>query len=475
MSRAQSEAKASLVDEIGACFGDPLRFVRFAFDWGHGDLAGHDGPDEIQTEVLETIRDNCLTVEDALRIAVASGHGIGKTALVAWIILWFMSTRVKCAGVVTANTRDQLTTKTWRELALWHGRAINKDWFKWTATKFYQVDHPDTWFIGAIPWTKERSEAFAGLHARDVLVIYDEASAVDDAIWEVSEGAMTTTGAMWIALGNPTRNTGRFRECFGRFKHRWITKQVDSRNSRFANAAQLQQWVDDYGEDSDFVRIRVKGAFPRAGSNQFISSEWVSIAQKNEGVGTGPRVLGVDVARFGDDQTVFCMRNGDKVEFIRKYRNLDTMQTAARVAEVIRTEEPDATHIDGVGVGGGVVDRLRQMNFEVTDINAGRAALDGKTYYNLRAEMWANMKEWLERGDIPADDMELEADLIGPEYGFDNTNRIQLEKKDDMKKRGLASPDVGDALAMTFAVPVALNVEQLEKKRPPRRGGWMGG
>ena len=435
------DSELALASDIGACFADPLRFVLLAFEWGEGELADHDGPDEVQTEILEAIRDNCLEADDALRLAVASGHGIGKTALVAWLILWFMSTRVKCAGVVTANTRDQLSSKTWRELALWHKRAINHFWFRWTATKFYQVDHPDAWFISAIPWSTERSEAFAGLHARDVLVIYDEASAIDDAIWEVSEGAMTTPGAIWVAVGNPTRNTGRFRECFGRFSHRWITRQIDSRRSRFANQTQIGQWIEDYGEDSDFARVRVRGVFPRAGADQFIPGPVVDAARERETPGLGPRVLGVDVARFGDDQSVLLMRNGARVEWVRRYRGLDLMQVAARVADAITEHRPDATMIDGVGVGGGVVDRVRQMGFRVNDVNAGGQALDDTRFANLRAEMWGKMREWLaDRGDIPGTDTELAEDLSGPQYGFDIRNRFQLEKKQDMKARGLASP-----------------------------------
>lgn len=244
-----NDIERALAAEVAACFADPLRFVRLAFSWGEGELAGHSGPDAMQEDILRAVRDRLASPAEALRVAVASGHGVGKTALVAWLILWFMSTRVRCAGVVTANTRDQLVSKTWRELALWHRRAINAHWFRWTATRFAQVDHPDAWFVSAIPWNAERPEAFAGLHARDVLVIYDEASAIDDAIWEVSEGAMTTSGAMWFAFGNPTRPSGRFHDCFGRFRHRWVTRQVDSRGSRLARTGQIAQWIEDYGED----------------------------------------------------------------------------------------------------------------------------------------------------------------------------------------------------------------------------------
>ncbi len=442
-----------LAEDIREFFANPLGYVKYAFKWGRYDLEDQSGPDVWQADILTELGNGSLTLDEALRIAVVSGHGIGKSALVAWIVLWAMSTRPHLAGVVTANTKTQLETKTWRELALWHKRAINAHWFTWTASRFYQIDHPETWFVAAIPWTKERSEAFAGQHGEHVLVIYDEASAVDDTIWEVSEGAMTTPGAIWCAFGNPTRNTGRFRECFGRFKHRWQTRQIDSRTAKMTNKAQLQEWIDDYGEDSDFARVRVRGVFPRAGSNQFIPGDLVDEARKRTAKGFGPIVLGVDVARFGDDQTVLLTRQGDKVKIVARYRGLDTMQTAGKVSECMDKLEPAAVFIDGVGVGGGVVDRLRQLSYRVTDTNAGARATDEQKYFNLRAEMWGKMRDWLDKGCLP-DDQELADDLIAPEYGFDGRNRIQLEKKERMKERGLASPDCGDALALTFAAPV---------------------
>lgn len=196
--------------------------------------------------------------------------------------------------------------------ALWGSAQLNGHWFKWTATKFYQVDNPETWFMSAVPWSKERPEAFAGLHAEHVLVIFDEASAVDDVIWETASGAMTTPGAIWLVLGNPTRNTGRFHGCFNRFKHRWTTRQIDSRTAKMANKKQIQQWVDDYGEDSDFVRVRVRGVFPRSGSCQLISSSLVDEASKRvlrlDVYQHAAKIIGVDVARFGDDQCALIKR-----------------------------------------------------------------------------------------------------------------------------------------------------------------------
>ena len=288
-----------------------------------------------------------------------------------------------------------------------------------------------------------------------MLIIFDEASGIADIIWEVAEGAMTTPGAMWIAFGNPTRNTGRFRECFGKFRHRWLTKQVDSRTCKMADKAKLNEWVDDYGEDSDFVRIRVRGVFPRAGDQQFISSEDVEVCRHYvaEGYESQPMLLGVDVARFGDDRTVIRPRQGRKVLPARKYRGLDTMEVADRVIEAILDYQPQVVFIDGGGLGAGVVDRLRQLGHgdRIVDINAGAKPLDDKLYFNLRAEMWSRMREAIRAGmDLPPDDPELVDDLIGPEYGYTPKQQVQLEKKQDMKKRGLASPDDGDALALTF-------------------------
>lgn len=447
-----------MIMDVAGFVDDPLGFVYFAFPWVEGDLRDHDGPDEWQKEVLNEIG---LAVRsgdtEAFQAAVASGHGIGKGALSSWIIIWSMATKPHLNGVVTANTKCQLETKTWRELAVWHKRCLVKNWFEWTATKFYHVDHPETWFTAAIPWSEKNPEAFAGQHGEHVLIIYDEASAIADIIWEVSEGAMTTPGAMRLAFGNPTRNTGRFRECFGKFKHRWLLWQIDSRDCRMTDKRKLDEWVEDYGEDSDFVKVRVRGEFPSASSMQFIPSDIATSAEERQArtLSHEPLIIGVDVARFGDDQSVISFRRGRDARTIpwRKYKGLDTMQLAARVAEVIAEYLPDAVFVDGGGVGGGVVDRLRQLSITCIDVNFGAKA-DDQRYLNKRAEMWGRMKEWLQGGSIPKY-RELHDDLIGVEYGYNMKNQILLEKKEDMKKRGLASSDFADSLAITFAYPVA--------------------
>jgi hypothetical protein len=318
---------------------------------------------------------------------------------------------------------------------------------------------------------------------RRILVVFDEASAIPDLIWETTEGALTDqqTEILWLVCGNPTRNNGRFRECFGRYRHRWIRRQVDSRDARITNKQQIAQWVADYGQDSDFVRVRVEGEFPRASSMQFIANDLVEAAMTREAEATvtDPFVMGVDVARFGDDRSVIVLRRGRDARSVSwiKLTGADTMTVAAKVAEIAQQRRPDAIFIDGGGPGGGVVDRLRQLQHRVFDVQFGGKAdhshigQDGAIVYaNKRAEMWGAMRAWLAGGMIP-DDRELLADLTGVEYGYalrDGRDAIILEKKEDMKKRGLASPDLADALALTFAYPVAATDHRWQLTGKPR-------
>lgn len=452
-----NQFEAQLTHDVSQFYADFHGYVMYAFPWGEKDseLEEHSGPDEWQQEQQERISASVRrNPEGTVREAIASGHGIGKSAEVAWLILWAMSTRPHLAGVITANTTAQLSTKTWRELALWHKRAINAHWFKWTATKFFHVEHPETWACHATPNTEHNSEAFAGLHGTHVLIIYDEASGIPDKIWEVSEGAMTDPRAMWFVYGNPTRNTGKFRDIFAN-DARWQKHQIDSRSCKMTNKAEISEQIAEYGEDSDFCRVRIKGQFPRAGSMQFISSEICDIAMLSEAPYESffqlPIVLGVDVARFGEDKTVIAVRQGRKVIELRRYRDLDTMQVAAKTVSTIREFNPAATFVDGVGIGAGVVDRLRMLGHDIIEVNAGMKPDDEKTYYNKRAEMWDRMRIQMREGmDIP-NDADLRKALIGIEYGFDDKERMRLERKQDMKRRGLDSPDDGDAIAYTYA------------------------
>lgn len=470
-----------LREEIAKCWDDPLRYVLLAFPWGVKGTPLEDypeGPDAWQRNQLNDIRDHIINGNEiALRDATTSGHGIGKSAETAWIILWFCSTRPHCAGRITAGTQAQLNSTTWRELSVWHQRAINKHWFKWTATRFYAIESPETWGVTAIAWSETNSDAFAGLHAEDVLVIYDEASAIADVIWEVTEGAMTTPGAFWFVYGNPVRNTGRFRECFRSMRHRWNNRQVDSRTCRMTNKLEIQQWLEDYGEDSDFFRVRVRGEFPRVSESQFISEDVVRDAQARTQdprvFAHYPLIMGVDVARFGNDQSVITLRQGPKIHYQHAYRGLDTVQVADKARDLyLDSGGVVAICVDGPGVGGGVVDQLNKFRLPVVDVQPAGTAPDPKEFVNVRAWLWGQIKGWLTDADLPPGDRELMDDLTSIEYGYDNKLRIQMESKKDMKKRGVASPDKADSLALTFH-PIDSVVRPNRTAHPVRRrGNW---
>ena len=462
------EVEKELTLDAASYQHDPTGYVRAFFPWGTGELEGEEGAREWQRSIINKIGShlqNPQTRHQPCLIAVASGKGIGKSALVGMLIEWAMSTAEGCKVVLTANTDGQLRTKTWPEVCKWFGLAINKHWFfvKAESITVRDPEHERLWRCDRIAWSEHNTEAFAGLHnkGKRILIIFDEASAIADKIWETTEGVLTDedTEIIWLAFGNPTRTDGRFRECFGKFKHRWKTYQIDSRTVEGVNKAEIERQVEDYGEDSDHVRIWVRGEFPRASSTQFIPTDLVAAARKYKAQGYEklPKFLSVDVARFGNAQTVIGTRQGRKAVILGKYRGLDTVQVAERVIEFIVKEKPDATVVDGDGLGAGVVDQIKFRGFgkRLFEFHGAVKANQFAKYFNRRAEVWGLMRDWLMPGAEIPDDPELETDLTSPEYLYSRKQQIQLEKKESMAARGLASPDCADMLAMTFAPTVA--------------------
>ncbi len=438
---------------------DPQAFDRFMYDWGEGQLSGWEPTDWWQAEVDNAIKDYLEGPDvNPLFIAISSGHGAAKTSYIARRINWFMSCRPHPQVVATANTESQLTTKTWRELAKWHKLAANKHWFTWTATSFYLNTHQETWKANAIPWSDNNTEAFAGTHEEFVLVIFDEASKISDKIWEVTEGIFTTKKNIWIVTGNGTRNVGRFYDCFHKNKKNWKTWSVDSRTCKAANKDYLQRLIEQYGgEDSDQARVRVRGLFPRTATRQLISTEAVETCMNSEAEGHEymPLVMGVDIARFGENSSTICLRRGRKVHEIEVLPKQDLMQTAQHIAESIKTHRPVQVFVDGSGIGAGVVDRLRQLNFQVVDVNGGNSSINPR-FLNKRAEIWWTMKEALEGGgyELPKD-AKLKEELTCVEYDYTDKGRIRLDRKADIMEEYGFSPDRADALAYTWAYPIA--------------------
>lgn len=482
------DLEQQLADDFYGFRFDPLACIKYSFAWGEGELKDSSGPRAWQRQQLDELgqhlKDPGTRFTPYLE-AISSGHGIGKSADVAFIIHWALSCWEDARIVVTANTGDQLATKTVPEAKKWFRRAINTHWFtcRSESIKVNDEKHKDTWRADFVTWSIEKTEAFAGLHneGKIIVLIFDESSAIPDKIWEVAEGALTDekTVVVWLAYGNPTKNTGRFRECFGKFAHRWNHRQIDSRTVEGTNKEQIEKWIADYGEDSDFCRVRIRGEFPRAGSSQFIASDTVAAARKArvEVPAVLPKIGACDVARFGDDQSVIGDRQGRRARIYHRYRGLDTVQLAERCIEYIDLERPEAFVVDGDGIGAGVFDYLKHRGYDrktlLVEHHGGATPKDPAKYFNKRAEVWGEMRDWIAAEAQIPDDPELDTELTGVEYGFSPKGAIQLEKKEDMKKRGLGSPDSGDMLAMTFSVTVAPKIKAAEPQMHYGSDGWM--
>jgi hypothetical protein len=335
----------------------------------------------------------------------------------------------------------------------------------------YHKSWPESWRVDAQTCREENSEAFAGLHSANStpFYIFDEASAVPDSIWEVAEGGLTDGEPMFFVFGNPTRNTGKFKECFTRQKHRWHCRQVDSRTAKMTNKKLIEEWRRDWGEDSDFFRVRVLGRFPKAGDMQYHSSADVYNAMKRSPglyLGDDPLICGFDVARGGSDNCMISFRRGRDAKSEKTYRipgekSKDSMVVAAKVAMILDRHMPDVTFIDVTGIGGPVGDRLRQLGYHVIDVGFGHVASDERRFANKTAEMAYRFNEFLQNGGALPDDPQLEEEATAREFEHDSKDRLVMMSKKDMKKTIGVSPDWLDSLYLTFA-------QHVPKRATPR-------
>lgn len=484
--------RPDLVDDI-------RKWVMAVYPWGKEGTPLHTFKEprkwqiELFEEMTDHIRANRLRMElgempRVFQKAVCSGRGIGKSAFFAMANNWMLSTRLGSSCIMAANSEDQLKSKTWAEMGKWHTLGINCHWFEKLALSL----RPMPWFDHALKsqmkidstyyyslaqlWSEEKPDAFAGAHnMAGIFVGFDEASGIPKGIWTVTEGFFTEPilDRYWIVFSNGRRNTGQFFECFHKDRDYWSTRNIDSRNVEGTDKNKLNEIVQKYGEDSDEARIEVKGQFPRQGDKQFISRDIVEnaiIRELPEPSDLGaPLIMGVDIARYGDDSTVIRFRQGRDARSLPhvKLKGADNMEVANTCAHLIDKFDPDAVCID-LGNGAGVIDRLREMGYKVHEVNFGKASPEDE-FANFRTFIWSQMREWLNGGCID-DHPELKADLASPEYKFQGgTDRLRLETKEELKKRGFHSPDHGDALACTFAVKVARRDRRASLKH--RRGG----
>lgn len=479
-----------LIDWLASVSNDPLAFVMGAFPWGEEGTALENEKVELwQVEVLTNIRDRIYTIDEAIKIAVASGHGIGKSALVSWIILWGFTTLPDTRGRVTAGTETQLKTVTWAEVGKWFNMFIGKEHFRLNATALLPADvsRERTWRIDVVPWSENNPQAFAGMHnkGRRIIYIFDEGSTISDVIYETAEGALTDkdTQIVWAVFGNPTRNSGRFREIFPSQKHHkgWNCWHIDSRTVDITNKKDIEHKIEVNGEDSDYTRIRILGQFPRVGELEFFSLADIEAAMTREAFSqiTDPLAIGVDVARFGANASVIFFRKGRDGRSLprERYQGMDTVTLASKVFSATDRLHANGIFVDGGGVGGGVVDNLRNMHLYCFDVQfGGKPTLDafatgnqGEKYANKRAEMYGAARAWIRSGGALPYDPELKEQLMGITYTFNRFDAIQLTSKEDMMKDGKPSPDDADAFVLTFAHPLPSLAMDLAGGEHPRK------
>jgi hypothetical protein len=468
-----------LLEDLAELEHRPYDFVMWAFPWGEAGthLEKKAGPQgwqkrlllDLQAALLAGEKNESGLLSEAFQAAVKSGHDVGKSAVLSWLVLWGVTTKVGARGRVTANTEKQLTRTLWPEVAKWHNMFIAKDLFEHSATAYTTRD-PNlkiSWRCDAIAWSEDNSEAFQGLHneGNRLFVIFEEASGIADVIWNTIDGAMFEgeTELIWIACGNPTRATGRFRQCFEDLRDFWHTYTVDSRDVPWTNKDRINRAIALYGEDSDYVKVRFLGQFPDLSSNQLFPLSLLREAESREAQSQPwePLILAVDVARFGPNESVLLFRRGKDARTIpaQRYRQQSTVDLANKIALAISIHAPDAVFIDEGGIGGGVIDHLRFLGHHVIGVQFGGnpgGTVDGVKVLNKRAEMYVTLLHWLQNGGAIPSSRELEDALVAIEYFYQKkTELLQLIAKEDIDNSDDIALDWADALAISFAFPVA--------------------
>jgi len=428
-----------------------------------------------QAEFLQAIADG------ERKMSIRSGHGTGKSTSASWAMLWYVLLRFPNKVVVTAPTSGQLFDALFAELKRWINE-LPKQLQPMLTVKSDRVElaaAPSEAFISARTSRAETPEALAGVHSENVLLVVDEASGVPEKVFEAAAGSMSGHSATTILLSNPTRSSGTFYESQTRMAGSWWTRRWSCVDSPLVSDEFVQEMRMRYGEDSNAFRIRVLGEFPLADDDTIIPFHLVESAMHRDIEVTPDQkpIWAIDPARFGTDRTAFCKRVGNVVTEIKSWQGVDLMGTVGRVMAEYEalplSQRPSEILVDSIGVGGGVVDRLRELGAPVRGVNVSEVPSMGQTYNNLRTELWFKTKAWLEDRSckIPDND-DLLADLTGIRYAFTSSGKMQAESKDAMKRRGLKSPDLADAVCLTMASDAitALSGRSSRWGQPLRRG-----
>jgi hypothetical protein len=445
MSKASADAK-EFDDFIRLYRNDPVKFVRVVLQ---------ENPLKWQEELLRKI------AAGKRRISVRAGHGVGKSTVCSWAIVWVMCTRFPQKCVMTAPTAGQLFDALFSELKAQVNKLppVLRDSFDVLSDRISLKAAPESSFASARTSSSERPEALAGIHSENVLLIVDEASAVPEPVFEAAAGSMSGHSACTILIGNPTRNSGLFYRTHHELSSDWDTMHVSCLDIPLVSKDFVEQIKATYGEGSNAFRIRVLGEFAVADNDTLIAAELVDTAMGRDvpvDVSDG-MVYGLDVARFGTDRSALCKRKGNVVMEVKSWGGLDLMQLVGAVVNEARTDNPVEICVDTIGLGSGVADRLREMGYNVRDVNVAESSAMNPNANKLRDELWLAVKDWLATRTVRIpNDQTLRHELVAPRYNFSSSGKIVVESKDAMKKRGMRSPDLADAVCLTFAGNAAL-------------------
>ena len=444
----KNEPAESILIEIGkrltkkSYFGEyenrPVEFVREVLKAE---------PDENQRPVLEALIDNN-------KVAWRSGHGIGKTADLSFAAIWFLFTRENSKVITTASVWRQVSKMLWSEIAKWVRRARSRlaERVSFELLKTNLIMAPD-WF--ATGEASDEPDKIEGFHADKILYIIDEAKAVPRATFEAIEGALTTKDAKeLVASTPPLSKSGYFYDICSRKISGYKLFHTSCLDSKRVSKAWIEDKKKQWGEDNPVYQARVLGEFPETSEDMLISLKLIedAIGRKVKEDQLIPREMGIDVARFGSDKNVFTERNGSKATILLKTSKEDTMKTSGRANRFIKDRNIERVKVDSIGVGAGVSDKLREdFGDMIIDVNAGGKANNSERYLNIRAEMYDGLKQRFIDKDISIpDDDELVGELSDIKYKFNSRGQLQLESKEEMKKRRGHSPDSADSLAMSF-------------------------
>lgn len=401
------------------------------------------------------------------RVAVSSCTGSGKTAVLSMLTFLYLMILPDCRILVTSPSFNQLNRVFSSELRKWHKKMIpqfqpyydlTRETVRYVNTKKYEQ------FCSLVTASVENKEALQGGHADNYVIFADEASGVSEEAFDILLATLSTgKGGRFVQVSNPVRSSGRFYQIFQNEKSFWEKLYFSAYDSPNVNKEWIEEMKETYGEDSDLYRMRVLGRFPRVGVAQYISADIVEECINNnirpQDYHNFPKIMGVDVARFGDDSTCLVVRQGPKLIDFKVFKGLSTMEVATKVAEFQAIHQTTQIHVDAIGVGAGTHDRCKDLRLPVVDVNVSNKSTEPNKYCNLRAQIWGKMKEWLENGaDLPREardkDTNLAAELTSMEYFYNNKLQLQLMSKKDLKRAGHASPDIADALSLTFASSV---------------------